>query len=418
MSSKKSNKFIFRYARNLVRGLVGVVFGLFSPCLQGNEIDLVYEDPLDWRLQPEYRVHWIKSNRCFLERNYECAVEKLKPLWSIELSTEQKIELGRATATSYTRLAEQAKRNMNWENVLKYSKLSFQFDDRVHNRNWNREGVVSALLRLGSWQECVDAAVAYEDLNSEDVEVSDVSSMHVSRCLYELGRIEEAANWIRYAQRALVNGDRFDDLSFWGSEIRRVESAIQELGLTGPPLLTPFWWDRSESRGYILAAIQCDRTLDHHCAIENLEKLDVTDLTSDQRGQLQRTLSRHYSFRSSYHPLREVTAESINDEKKAVELHDDPRRKVYGWGGLVHSLALTKDWAACISEGLRLFTFSGFVQTQDSHSHAMSLAYCFYSSGDIENSRIWIEKARRFAQSQGTFVHESWAWLLKAVESD
>ena len=402
--------------RNLILTL-GIV-GLLSASANSNEINPVYEDPSDWRLQSDYRDYWIESQECLRENDYECSVRNLESLLSFELTARQKIELGRAIAAVYGQMSELAKSKSNWQDEVLYAERSIEFDDQFDRIKWSRHNVVAGHLTLGSWQECVEAVEFIGDPRSIENEVYVISAMHAARCLYNVNRIKEASHWIQYAQRATIKEDRIEDLSWWAQDIRLVQSALKELEPDSAPLLRPFWWEKPEYRPHVLRAIRCERERDHDCVITNLERLDDSNLSERQRAHLRRTLARHYSSRASQSEFIDSPEASFSDMKKAIELHDDPRLRVRDRGVLIYMLSHKKDWEGCIREGTALFDDERLVVTERLHMHAMRLSECYWSIGDEASARDWVDRAKLHARDQGTFIHTRWDWLLNELSTD
>ena len=395
---------------------IWIIGALVSGTRATSDVNPVYVDPLDWRLQAEFREYWIESQKCSIQGNYSCSVQELHPVLSLELSNQQEVELRRAMAALYGRLSENSK-GTNWQDVILHAERSIEFDDQPHRINRNRENVVLGNTALQAWEECVEALKLLGEPDTSDMKVSVHSAMHAVRCLLNLGRFNEAKLWVEYAQQAIIDGDRIDDLSSWAADISQLQSAMKKLSSTTATLLRPFWWDKREIRIHVLRAIQCDREANHECAILNLEELNDVSLTDRQRAHVNRTLARHYTNLALQSIQVEMTDATFSDLRKAIALQDNPRRQAQAQGLLLYLLTLKQDWNACTVEGVALFEGEEFVATENSHIDAMRLGYCFWRVGDQQNSREWVAQARRLAQYQGTFIGESWGWFLNELST-
>ena len=99
----------------VLRSVVVLSIGILA-----SEINPVYQDPSDWRLQSGYRDYWIESQQCFRERDYKCGAEKLERLWLLKLNARHKVELSRSIAHSDWTLSEGSKFK-NWQDAVLYA---------------------------------------------------------------------------------------------------------------------------------------------------------------------------------------------------------------------------------------------------------------------------------------------------------
>ena len=382
-----------------------------------SEVNPVYVDPLDWRLQPEYREYWIDSQQCLFNHDHLCAIQALEPMLSLELSESQKIDLRRALATQYWRLSERTKIK-NWHDAIRYAERSIEFDDDDLRLNWNRESVMTSYLVLQSWDECVEAQKFLGTPDALRMKVNDVTAMNAARCLYNVGQFSEAKRWVEYAHQAVFESDKIDDMFHWTQDINRLQSALREQEPASALVLSPFWWEVPEFRPHALAAMKCDRKSDHKCAIKNLERLYQANLTDQQRAHVRRTLARHYSRLASPFGTLEQTNSAISALRKAISFQDDPLLQSNYQRRLVYLLASKKDWKTCIREGVEFFEEEEFIASENSHYVAMNLSYCYGGIDDKENARKWVAQARRLAQQHSTFIGENWAWLLDHLSAN
>ena len=396
--------------------LLGIVAVLFD-CIHASDSNPIYVDPLDWRLQPNYREFWIESRQCYLKRDYRCAVDSLLTMQNLELDNQQMVELGRAVASLYSLLSEESKPR-NWKDVISFAELSIQFDDQAFRMNFNHVNIVAGHAAQNAWDECMKAVKFFDDPEAIGIQITSFMAMDAAKCFYNVGRFHEAKHWIEFAQDSILEGDIIDDMSLWAQEVNQLNSALEEQDPTSVPILRPFWWDRRGIRQHVLAAIQCNRERNHACAIINLENLKEVDLTDRQRAHVNRALARHYSRRASESGYQDVSDAVIRDLRKAISLHDNPRWITEKRGLVVYLLALKRDWNACIGDGVELFGLEEFVVTTESHSYIMALSTCFLAVGDEQSANKWVATARRLARNQGTFIHESWAWLLERLSDN
>lgn len=396
---------------------VFLLVGLQPFSTQANEVNPVYVDRLDWRLEPMYRDDWIKIHRCAFDRDYDCAIARLELLWSTELTDQQRAEVGRSLARIYSRLSEQSKYRQSWNDVVLFAKKSIELDDQFLRKNWNRTNIILGYWMQESWEKCVDAAEHFGHPKATDEDVGVVTAMHIVRCLLKVGRVSEALDWTRYAQQAIIRGNRFTYLSSWGQDIRELQAALKEEDIEFDRLLASVWWDQPEYRPHVLIAIQCDFEADHECAIESLEKLDETDLSDSERSHLYRTLSRHYYDRAGPSTVHMASDNQISDIVKAIELHDDTRRKAGMTGRLMEELARKHDWEGCVDSGASMFEEELTATIESSHMHAMRLSSCYLRVGDIQNARKWVARARQWARHHTTFIHEGWISVLNELSA-
>ena len=382
-----------------------------------SEVNPVYVDPLDWRLQPEYREYWIDSQQCLFNHDHFCAIQALEPMLSLELSEQQRTELHRALAALYRRLSEVSKFK-NWQDVIRYAERSIEFDDQELHLNWNRDNIMTGHRMLHSWDECAEAVNLLGDPASSETEVSDISAMNASICLYNVKKYTEAKRWVEFAHQAIFESNRIDDMFHWTQDINRLQSALRKMDPTSALALSPFWWEERDFQPHASAAMKCDRKSDHKCAIKHLERLYQANLTDQQRAHVRRTLARHYSRLASPSGTLEQTDATISALRNAISFQDDPLLQSNSQGLLVHMLASKKDWNACVTEGIELFEGGEFIATENSHDFAITLGYCYGGIDDKVNARKWVAQARRLAQQQGSFIRENWAWLLEHLSMD
>ena len=184
---------------------VSVVEG--NPATDKPRADLPYIDYVnrqrppnnDWRLGKLVHQYWVRSWQAFAKRDFEGAIEKLKPLLKKDLKPGQVDEVHYAMAYNFRQLANEANVSSDSEAEIRYLKAAAEIERYPPVRSVDNFQIAQIYRRMENWKLCVTYGERAFTVKLRWIQFASMKSLIVAECHLKDENIERARFWVTVA---------------------------------------------------------------------------------------------------------------------------------------------------------------------------------------------------------------------------
>ena len=378
----------------------------------------VYSDPKDWRLQPQYRDHWIRADQCFQKAKFECAIDELQPLLEMNLKPNHLNQVERALGWNYQRLGFRSSVRNPEEAIFNFKRALEYAADAVAKAE-AMTLLIQELSAMKRWEECInhDPQIVIGSTPASDL--SGHSLMHLALCHYHGGSAERAGILIACARQAESRHGELLSLSWNWLEAHFITEEQPRFSCSREPPAEDWKSVAPYAKTWSIAR-DCHERRDHECVIRELKQLLKRDLNLDKRAETRRFLARAHDL-AAFNASDDLTLRTAH-YKQAFSLRQaNPEDRNRYPSGLLHFLRYQEHWEKCTETANEAFakgSASAPSRGELIHEAYMVTADCYSKTGNHQMAQRWIERARASARWQGTFVRQSWSQLITDTENE
>ena len=155
----------------------------------------------DWRLGASFHQYWIRSWKAYAKRDFERAIEKLKPLLKRQLTPAQIDEVHYAMAFNYRLLAHEAHLVQNIEAKIQYLKSAAEIERYPPVATVDNFQIAQAYRSLENWDQCAEFGERAFTVKLRWIRYASIKSLIVAECQLKAKNIERAKFWVDVAQK-------------------------------------------------------------------------------------------------------------------------------------------------------------------------------------------------------------------------
>lgn len=153
----------------------------------------------DWRLGKSVHKYWVNSWKAYVKRDYEGAIEELKPLLKEKLPLGQLDEVHYAMAFNYRTLASKAHQNADPKGKIRYLKAAASLERYPPMVTRDNFQIAQTYRRLEDWAGCAEYGELSFTVNLKWVEYPGIKSLILAECHLKNNNIERAKYWVDVA---------------------------------------------------------------------------------------------------------------------------------------------------------------------------------------------------------------------------
>ena len=153
----------------------------------------------DWRLGESVHEYWVRSWKAYANRDYESAIEELKPLLKEKLPLGQIDEVHYAMAFNYRTLASKAHQNADLEEKIRYLKAAANLERYPPMVTRDNFQIAQTYRRLEDWERCAEYGELAFTVDLKWVKYPGIKCLIVAECHLKNKNIERAKYWVGVA---------------------------------------------------------------------------------------------------------------------------------------------------------------------------------------------------------------------------